>query len=78
MDEPGKRPCPLVPARRHFEGDGAEQIDWDRFLFLCTQEYRKARPPAGFEVTRGGMWSDTESYGPFWGYYKLMNPVQGG
>eukprot|EP00439_Symbiodinium_sp_Y106_P054943 s391_g7.t1 len=28
---------------KHRSGDGADPIDWDRFLFLCTQEYGNAR-----------------------------------
>ncbi|CAE7925972.1 fabB, partial [Symbiodinium necroappetens] len=35
-------------------GDGANPIDWDRFLFLCTQEYRKARCIASQRKERKG------------------------
>ncbi|CAE7416259.1 HERC2, partial [Symbiodinium sp. KB8] len=35
-------------------GDGANPIDWDRFLFLCTQEYRKARCIASQRKERRG------------------------
>ncbi|CAE7285294.1 fabB [Symbiodinium sp. CCMP2592] len=42
-DAPESLKASIVARLKNQSGDGADPIDWHRFLFLCTQEYRNAR-----------------------------------